>query len=44
MSCNSFDVIYVVFCSSCLEEYIGEKDVEKTRLRDRIVSEYTENT
>ena len=35
MSCNSFNVIYVSICSVCLEEYIGETGVGKTRLRDR---------
>ena len=34
MSCNSFDAIYVVFCSSCLEEYIREKDVEKNKIKE----------
>ena len=36
MSCNSFNVIYVVICSVCLEEYIGEKGVGKTRLTYRV--------
>ena len=35
MSCNSFNVIYVVICSVCLEEYIGETGVDKTRLTYR---------
>ena len=35
MSCNSFNVIYVVICSSCLEDYFEETGVGKTRLRDR---------
>ena len=35
--CNSFNVIYVVIRSSCLEEHVGGKDVGKTRLRDRVV-------
>ena len=42
MSCNSFNVIYVVICLGCLEKYIGGTDVGKTRLSDR--SEYTNNT
>ena len=33
MSCNSFNVIYVVFCFGCLEEYTGEICVGKTKLR-----------
>ena len=32
MSCNSFNVIYVVTCSGCLEDHIGETGVGKTRL------------
>ena len=36
MSCNSFNVIYVVICSDCLEEYIGETGVGKARLKDRV--------
>ena len=36
MSCNSFNVISVLICSGCLEEYIGETGVGKTRLRDRV--------
>ena len=34
MSCNSFNVIFVLICSGCLEEYFGEMSVGKTRLRD----------
>ena len=36
MSCNSFNVIYVLICSSWLEEYIREMDIGKTRLRDMV--------
>ena len=36
MSCNSFNAIYVVICSGCLEEHIGESGVGRTRLRDRV--------
>ena len=35
MLCISFNVIYVVICSGCLEEYIGETGEGKTRLKDR---------
>ena len=42
MSCNSFNVINVLICSGCLEEYIGETGVYKISLRDG--SEYTDNT
>ena len=34
MSCNSFNVIYIAICSSSLEQYIGEKGVDKVRVRD----------
>ena len=40
MPCNSFDVIYVVFCFGCLEEYTGEISANKIKLRK---SEYTYN-
>ena len=33
MSSNSFNVIYVIFCFGCLEEYTGEISVGKTKLR-----------
>ena len=36
MSCNSFNAIYVLIYSGCLEEYIGEEGVGKTRLRYRV--------
>ena len=38
MHCNSFDVIHVLICSGCSEEYTGETEtgVGKTRLRDRV--------
>ena len=36
ISCNSSNVIYVFIFSGCLEEHIGEKGVDKTRLRDRV--------
>ena len=36
MSCNSFSVIYVLICSGCLKEYIGETSVGKTRLKDKV--------
>ena len=35
MSCNSCNLIYVLICSGCNEEYIGETDGE-TKLRDRV--------
>ena len=36
MCCNSFNVIYVVICSGCLEEYIGEMGVGKAKLSGRV--------
>ena len=37
MSWNSFNVIYVMICSGCLEECIGETGVgTKRRVRDRV--------
>ena len=36
MSCESSNVIYVVTCPSCGEEYIGETGIGKTKLRDRV--------
>ena len=36
MSWNSFKVIYILICSSCLGEYIEEKTEGKTTLRDRV--------
>ena len=36
MSCDSANVIYVVICSNCNGEYIGETGVNKQKLRDRM--------
>ena len=36
MPSNSFNIIYVLICSGCLEEYIEETGVGKTRLRGRV--------
>ena len=36
MTCESNDLIYVVICSTCNEEYIGETGEGKTRVRDRV--------
>ena len=36
MSCNSSQLIYVVICPTCKEEYIGETGIGKTKLRDRV--------
>ena len=35
-TCNSFNLIYVVICETCKEEYIGETWQGKTKLRDRV--------
>ena len=36
MTCDSRNLIYVVICSSCQEEYIGETGIGDTKLRDRV--------
>ena len=36
MTCQSSDLIYVVICSSCNEECIGETGECATKLRDRV--------
>ena len=36
ISCNGFNVIYIVICLGCLEDYMGKTSVGKTRLRDRV--------
>ena len=40
MSCNSFNVIYVVFCFGCSEQYTSKISEGKTKSRK---SEYTNN-
>ena len=35
-TCNSFNLVYVVICGTCKEEYIGETGEGKTKLRDRV--------
>ena len=34
-TCDSFNIIYVVICGTCKEEYIGNTGEGKTKLRDR---------
>ena len=34
--CNSSNLIYVIICPNCKEEYIGETGENNTRLRDRV--------
>ena len=36
MSYDSSNLIYVIICSNCMEEYIGETGINKTKLRDRV--------
>ena len=36
MTCENSDLIYVVICSICKEEYIGETGEGKTRARERV--------
>ena len=36
MSCNSSNLIYVLICSGCNEEYIGETGDGETKRRDRV--------
>ena len=35
-TCDSVNVIYIVICSTCKEEYIGETGEGKAKLRDRV--------
>ena len=35
VTCDSFNLIYVVICDTCKEEYVGETGEGKTKLRDR---------
>ena len=35
LTCDSFNLIYVVICDTCKEEYIGETGEGKAKLRDR---------
>ena len=35
-TCDSFNLIYVVICDTCKEEYIGDTGEGKTKLRDRV--------
>ena len=36
MTCGSANLIYVVICSGCNGEYIGETRINKQKLRDRV--------
>ena len=35
-TCDIFNLIHVVICGTCKEEYIGETGERKTKLRDRV--------
>ena len=35
-TCDSFNLMYVVICDTCKEEYIEETREGKTKLRDRV--------
>ena len=35
-SCDSSDLLYIIICPTCGEEYINEPGVDKTKLRDRV--------
>ena len=35
-SCDSYNLLYIIICSTCGEEYTGETGVGETKLRDRV--------
>ena len=35
-SCDSYNLLYIIICPTCGEEYTGETGVGKTKLRDRV--------
>ena len=35
-SCNSSNLLYIIICPTCGEEYIGETGVGKTKLKDHV--------
>ena len=34
--CNSYNLLYIIICAPCGEEYTGETGIGKTKLRDRV--------
>ena len=36
MTCDSANLIYVLICSGCNGEYIGETGINKQKLRDKV--------
>ena len=37
MTCDSANLIYMVICSGCNGEYIGETEINKQKLRNRVI-------
>ena len=35
-SCDSYNLLYIIICPTCGEEYTGETGIGKTKLRDRV--------
>ena len=35
-SCDSFNLLYIIICLTCSEEYTGETGIGKARLRDQV--------
>ena len=35
-SCDSYNLLYIIICLTCGEEYTGETGIGKTKLRDRV--------
>ena len=35
-SCSSYNLLYIIICLTCGEEYTGETGIGKTKLRDRV--------
>ena len=36
MTCDSRNLVYIVICPTCIEEYIGEIGAGDSKLRDRV--------
>ena len=35
-SCDSYNLLYIIICPTCGEEYTGETGIDKNKLRDRV--------
>ena len=35
-SCDSYNLLYIIVCSRCGEEYTDETGIHKTKLKDRV--------